>query len=127
MTLTAKQIYDLNNSMSAAQAVGLGDILDGVQTGVGIDYKYARGTLTPDAAVKTVVTGLTTVVAVVASLDGDPVATHSYVTASIGDQAGAPAAGSVYIKSWKYTSTSNPTMIAATTPWVKVGWIAVGT
>lgn len=95
--------------------------------GVAASYKVARGTLTPDADTKTVVTGLTTVVAVVASLDGNPVDNCQAVSASIGDQAGSPAAGSIVIKTWKATAADNTALVAATTPWVKVSWIAIGT
>jgi hypothetical protein len=79
------------------------------------------------AAVDTVVTGLATVVAVVAVLDSDPTLDPLFVTASIGDQAGAPAAGSVYIKSWQATAAGDVTPIAATTFGKKVNWIAIGT
>jgi hypothetical protein len=127
MALTATQILNLNNSMSAAQDVALGTLLSNIAEGAGASYKVARGTVTPTSASETVVTGLATVVAVVASMKADPIATQSAVTASIGNQSGAPAAGSVYIKTWKFTSTSNPTLIAATTPWAAVDWIAVGT
>jgi hypothetical protein len=127
MALTTAQQNNLNNSMSAAQDVNLGTLLSKVPQGVAADYKVARGTVTPASATETVVTGLTTVVAVVASMKADPITTQSAVTATIGDQAGTPAAGSVIIKTWKYTSTSNPTLIASTTPWAAVDWIAVGT
>jgi uncharacterized protein DUF2190 len=73
----------------------------------------------------TVVTGLSNVVAVVASFDDDPVDGAQFVTASIGDQAGAPAAGSVLIKTWKNTD-ADATHVAATTFTKKVNWIAWG-
>lgn len=111
-------------------------IADGFQTGssggfsvaaVAAGYKIARGTLTPTAASQTVVTGLTTVVAVVASLKGAPTLTHNLVAADIGNQSGAPAAGSILIKSYKPTSSTDVTPVAATTPWSAVDWIAIGT
>lgn len=83
--------------------------------------RVARGQRTTASASDTVVTGLTTVAAVVAVLDDDPVAGCAVVTASIGNQAGAPAAGSVLIKTW------NTTFAAATTFGKKVNWIAWGT
>lgn len=89
--------------------------------------KIARGQHTTVAAVDTVVTGLSTVVAVVATLDSDPADDPEAVTASIGDQAGSPAAGSIYIKSWKNTGGTDPTLVAATTFTKKVNWIAIGT
>lgn len=90
-------------------------------------YKIARGTVTPTSGSHTVATGLTTVVAAVASLKGAPTLTHMLVAADIGNQSGAPAAGSILIKSYKPTSSSDVTPIAATTPWGAVDWIAVGT
>lgn len=95
--------------------------------GVAAGYKLARGQHTTVAASDTVVTGLTTVAAVVACLDSDPGLDPLLVTASIGDQAGAPVAGSIYIKSWQATAVGDCTPIAATTFGKKVNWIAVGT
>ncbi|HEX9837126.1 MAG TPA: hypothetical protein VGB90_09745 [Alphaproteobacteria bacterium] len=95
-------------------------------TGIaGANYKVARGQHTTVAAADTVVTGLATVVAVVASLDDDPVDGAMHVSATIGDQAGSPAAGSVIIKGWKSTD-ADATLIAATTFTKKVNWIAFG-
>lgn len=95
--------------------------------GVAAGYKIARGTHTPTTGSDTVVTGLTTVVAAVASLKDAPSLTHMFVAADIGDQAGSPAAGSILIKSYKPTSSTDVTPIAATTPWGDVDWIAIGT
>ena len=95
--------------------------------GVAAGYKLARGTITPTSASDTVVTGLATVVAAVASLKGAPSLTHMFVAADIGDQAGAPAAGSILIKSYKPTGAADVTPIAATTPWSAVDWICIGT
>jgi 3D (Asp-Asp-Asp) domain-containing protein len=101
--------------------------LNAVSGGVAAGYKIARGQLTTVTAADTVVTGLATVVAVVASLESDPVDDPFMVSAQIGDQAGAPAAGSVIIKSWKNTGGTDPTPLAATTFSKKVNWIAIGT
>lgn len=98
-----------------------------VIAGIAAGYKIARGQLTTATASDTVVTGLTTVVSVVATLDSDPVDDPFMVTASIGDQAGTPAAGSVLIKTWKNTGGTDPTPAAATTFSKKVNWIAIGT
>jgi hypothetical protein len=78
------------------------------------------------AASDTIVTGLAKVVAVVASLDSDPSDDPEWVSASIGDQAGTPAAGSFLLKSWKNTGGTDPTPAAATTFSKKVNYIAVG-
>jgi len=95
--------------------------------GVAAGYKVARGTITPTTASDTVVTGLTTVVAAVASFKGAPTLTCMFVAADVGNQAGAPAAGSIYIKTYKPTATGDVTPIAATTPWSAIDWIAIGT
>jgi hypothetical protein len=113
------------------------NILDGVTkttaqinalvVGVAGGYKIARGQHTTVAASDTVVTGLATVVAVIAILDDDPSPDPLFVSASIGNQTDAPVAGSVYIKSWKPTAADNTAPVAATTFSKKVNWIAVGT
>ena len=99
-----------------------------VVIGVAAGYKIARGVAAVTGTL-TVVTGLTTVVAVDATaqdnLDGDALAG---VSATKGDQAGTPAAGSVILKAWKVTiggAAGNPTLIAATVA-KNVNWIAVG-
>jgi hypothetical protein len=89
--------------------------------------KIVYGVHTTVAASDTVVTGLSTVVAVVATLSSDPILAASAVTATIGDQAGAPAAGSVLIKTWKATSSSDTTPVAATTFTRLVNYVAYGT
>ena len=98
--------------------------------GVAAGYKIARGQATTVAASDTVVTGLATVVSAVANLDDAPVVGASFASASIGDQAGTPAAGSILIQTWKPTTAGaagNPDVIAATTFSKKVNWIAIGT
>ncbi len=95
--------------------------------GAGNNYKLARGQHTTVAASDTVATGLTTVVAAVASLESDPVLTCDRALAAIGDQAGAPAAGSILIKTFMPTATGDATPTAATTFTKKVNWIAIGT
>jgi hypothetical protein len=66
-------------------------------------------------------------VSVVACLDDSPGDDPMLVSATIGDQAGTPAAGSVIIKTWKNTGGTDPTPLAATTFTKKVNWIAIGT
>ena len=89
--------------------------------------KVARGTVTPVSAAETVVTGLATVVAAVAQRNQAPTLTHMFTQADIGDHAGAPAAGSIIVRSQKPTASGAVTPIAATTPWGEVDWIAIGT
>lgn len=75
----------------------------------------------------TVATGLTTVVAVVAMLQEDAsLANGISVTGTIGDQAGAPAAGSVTLSVWKPTASGDVTPVASAAA-VHVNWIAFGT
>jgi hypothetical protein len=88
------------------------------------NYRIARGQATTATANDTVVTGLATVTCVVANLDDAPTTDPQIATASYGDQAGAPAAGSILIQTWK---TFGGTPAAATTFSKKVNWIAIGT
>lgn len=97
--------------------------------GVAAGYKIARGEHTQVAASDTVVTGLTTVVAVIVTPRA-PTVKQLWFGASIGDQAGTPAAGSILITSYKPTNNTNdstPTAATDFTDNIKVSWIAVGT
>lgn len=96
-------------------------LLDGASDGL----KIVGGQLTTVTAADTVVTGLSTVLSVVASYETDPADANTYVSAQIGDQAGSPVAGSIIIKTWKQ-SGSDPTPIAADAFTKKVNWIAIG-
>lgn len=98
-----------------------------VLAGAAAGYRIARGVQTTVAAVDTVVTGLATVVAVVVSMGDDPSDDPEWASATIGDQAGTPAAGSFLLKTWKNTGGTDPTPVAATTFSKKVNWIAIGT
>jgi hypothetical protein len=88
--------------------------------------RIARGQHTTVAASDTVVTGLNTVVAVVASFDDAPIEAAKFISASIGDQAGTPAAGSILIRTHKDTD-ADAAIVDATTFGKKVNWIAIGT
>jgi len=121
VTSTAAELNILDGVTMTAAQINL------LAQGVGASYKVARGVSTIDAASKDVATGLTTVVAVVVSMVGDPSLTHMHSSGTVGDQAGAPAAGSIRIKSWKPTATGDVTPIAATSPFGNVAWIAIGT
>jgi len=94
--------------------------------GVAAGYKIARG-VEAVTGTATVVTGLSTVVAVIAcpqdDLDGDALAG---VSATIGDQDGSPAAGSVVLKCWKSNGDGDATLVAADAE-KNVNWIAIGT
>lgn len=99
-----------------------------ITSGVGL-YKIARGVHTQVAASDTVVTGLSTVVAVVTSFQSAPTVKQLYIAGDIGNQSGAPAAGSVLIKSYKPTAVDNCTPTAATdfSENLVFGWVAIGT
>ncbi|MBN2492878.1 MAG: hypothetical protein JXQ29_18660 [Planctomycetes bacterium] len=69
---------------------------------------------TVTAADTIICTGLGKVICVFASYDTDPADANLYVSATIGDQAGTPAAGSVIVKTWKTADGADPTPAAAT-------------
>lgn len=94
--------------------------------GVAAGYKIARGVFTPEDGSEDIVTGLTTVIAVVSQLVATPTLTHMWSHATIGNQSGAPAAGSIRVVNRKPTTSGNVAPIDATTPWVDVAWIAIG-
>ncbi len=118
--LTGAQIRvngsDVTSSVSGAAVAG-----------VAAGYKVARGVdavTNAHSGIETVVTGLATVVSCTATMADDPTTTAEAVTCSIGDQAGSPAAGSIYVKGWK---TLGGTPAASTTTTFNANWIAVGT
>lgn len=127
VTITASN--DKVQAIGIALASGVsGDIIPVLlESGLTEGYKVARGQFTTVSASDTVVTGLATVVSAVANLESAPILTCDRANANIGDQAGAPVAGSILIKTWMPTSVTNPTPIAATTFAQKVNWIAIGT
>ncbi len=95
--------------------------------GVAAGYMLARGVITPTDGTDTVVTGLTTVVAAVAMLVATPILTHMWSSATIGDQSGSPAAGSIDLVHRSPTTSGNVAPIDAATTFVDVAWIAIGT
>lgn len=96
--------------------------------GVAAGYAIARGENQQAAASDTVVTGLATVVSV-NSTPRSRTVKQLFNAASIGDQAGTPAAGSVLLLSYKPTAVNDCTPTAATdfSENIKFNWIAVGT
>jgi len=126
-TITVKILNVVNQFyIGGVQVTKTASEINALAGGVASGYKIARGVHTTVTASDTVVTGLSTVVAIVATLESDPGDNPLLVSASIGDQAGAPAAGSVLIKTWK-TDGTDPTPVAATTFSKKVNWVAIGT
>lgn len=95
-------------------------VINALVQGVAGSYKLARGVHVTASATDTVVTGLWSVVAVVATLEDAPAAGCAFVATSIGDQAGAPAAGSFLLNTYKND------LNAADAFTKKVNWVAVG-
>lgn len=112
----------------AAVWKSLDETINGV-VGVAANYKIARGIHTQVAASDTIVTGLATVVAAVVSFQSAPTINQMWATADIGNQTGAPAAGSILLSTLKPTATGNVTPAPATvfTDNIALAWIAVGT
>jgi predicted RecA/RadA family phage recombinase len=127
---TSKLTTDSSKGIVAAVAAAAADSAD--TTGDALigspesGLRFAAGQVTTATAIDTVVTGLTTVVACGASLDDSPGDDPMLATASKGDQAGTPAAGSILVKTWKNTGGTDPTPAAASTFSKKVNWWAAG-
>lgn len=122
--------FTIDSSKTPVEAVAFVAALEAATTGqvllgAGPGLRMVGGQHTSVAAADTVVTGLTTVLGAVASYDTDPADANTYVSATIGDQAGTPAAGSIIIKTWKQSGT-DPTPIAADAFAKKVNWLAFG-
>lgn len=121
-TLEVGTIQVTSAKAAATVTTALKSSVQAVTSGI----KVARGVAAVTGSA-TVVTGLATVVAVVASMAADASLTNgNAVSATIGDQAGTPAAGSVILKVWKPTA-NNDTTPAASAAAVNVNWIAIGT
>lgn len=114
----------LGIALEAATADG--DVIEVLPIPSGSGLRLQMGQHTTVAASDTIVTGLSQVYGVVASLNDDPVAGCQFATATIGDQAGTPAAGSILLKTWKATATADTAQIAATTFSKKVNYVAWG-
>ena len=88
------------------------------------------GLHTQVAASDTVVTGLASVAACGVSFGSvGPTVKQLHCSASIGDQAGSPAAGSILLKTWKPTNSTNdatPTAATDFTDNVVLAWWAIG-
>ena len=97
--------------------------------GVASNYKLARGVHQQASASDTIVTGLATVVAVVACFRDAPTVNQLSCSATIGNQSGAPAAGSFLLRTYKPTAVNDVTPTAATdfTDNINFDWIAIGT
>lgn len=85
--------------------------------------KIAAGVHLQVAQSDTVATGMTTVVGVCVTFRDAPTAKQQYVYASIGDQAGAPVAGSFLLNTLKSTLAVADDL----TDNIHFNWVAVGT
>jgi predicted RecA/RadA family phage recombinase len=116
-----------NVAMGFAAAAALsGDATGQVAIGYGNGLKTVCGQQTTVTAADTVATGLTKVLAAMATYETDPADANTFVSAQIGDQAGSPVAGSIIIKTWKSGDGADVTPVAASAFSKKVNWIAVG-
>lgn len=90
--------------------------------------RRASGQATLTSAATTIATGLNTVTACAAVMESDPILTCDRVTAQVGNQSGAPVAGSIILKAWMPTGAAATTPVAATGfAGIVVNWTAVGT
>lgn len=111
--------------------VGGADVTSAVATGgvagIAAGYKLARGEVTLDGGNPTpVTTGLTTVVAAVASFKTAVALGDDPNSLSV-DYGGSVTAGELDIHAWKNVSGTDPTQVASTNSSMVVSWIAVGT
>lgn len=89
------------------------DFINGAASG----YKIARGVVTPEAAAEDVVTGLTTVVAAIATLEDNPHTNCAAVTVELHE-----TPGTITLDFWKPDLTTG-----ASANWTLTNWIAIGT
>ena len=119
MTLTAKQISDLNGSNEAMRLGGVGTLLSSLEG----RNSVASGSVTPtDGEREVVATGLSTVSHATVSLSGSPSGYHMSSTVTAGS-----VAGTIIIQSWTATDVDDTTPKSASVAWSSVEWVAVGT
>lgn len=113
-----------DDSKTPVRAIAFADAASGDTTGQvllsGPDVKFAVGQATTVAASDTIVTGLSKLLGVVTQFNDSPTDGLSWVNGDIGDQAGTPAAGSFLLKTWKNTSGTDPTPVAASSFGAKI-------
>jgi len=115
--------------------IGVGFCVNGIQVdsataavanavlGLSAAQKVVGGVHTQVAQSDTIATGLATVVAVVVTFQSAPTAKQQYALATIGDQAGTPAAGSFLLKTLKSTLAVSDDF----TDNIVFNWFAFGT
>lgn len=114
MPLTYKQIYDLDNSMVAAQQVLLGQVVSFLSGSI-----VVSASLIPAAATTNIETaGIGTVSLATVVFSGSVSPTHNYSTVTYGLSTSA-----IKLFAWQI---SGSTLVAATSPFTKVIWTAYG-
>lgn len=110
-----------------------GDIARYSNLGTALSCNFALGTgissrlgLAAVTGTLDVVTGLTIVTTVIVTLQEDANLNGMWVTATIGNQSGAPASGSIRISVWKPTSSGDVTPIPSIVA-KNIQWFAAGT
>jgi len=117
MALTQKQIYDLDNSMVAAQNVQLGQIISYLSGSTTI-----TGSLVPTAHITTIASGLARVGYATVALSGSIVSTNTFDTVTTGSDV-----GSIRILAWQpENSTTGSGVKPAATGFTKVAFVAHG-
>lgn len=118
------QLFRLTfTSLTAIAVVGLTPTLFNATSGPSAGIRIASGVHQQAAASDTIATGLTTVTAVLVSWRDTPTANQTFVTATVGNQTGAPAAGSFIGKTFKSTYDAADTF----TDNLSYYWLAIGT
>lgn len=116
-------IHDGSTTRTLQKTVDLNaNQLYGVESVSGAALKIARGQATTVTASDSIVSGLSTILAVVVTLDSDPVDGCAWASAVV------PASGGTFLlNTWMFTNAANDvTPTAATTFSKKVNWIAFG-
>lgn len=128
MALTTKEIYDLDNSMVAAQNVELGTVLNALISSSGSTgaLKVVSGTVSPSSPSTIVASGLSVIDNVVASLEGTPTRYHTWTSACI---AGTDIVVTCWSGSAALTGVVSPIASSgsASAHFAKVYWMAQGT
>jgi hypothetical protein len=119
--LTPGQILYLDVAANAGGLSTTPTVGDGVGVAQAISASAIRVTRNIGSAVANLA------LAAIASLEDAPALGLMSAQAVVGDQAGAPAAGHILLKTWKATAANDGTPIATTVFGKKVSWIAIGT
>jgi predicted RecA/RadA family phage recombinase len=128
---SAAKVFTNDSSKTPMTAIAfaaalIGDATVSVLIGDGDGIRMVAGQHTTVTAADTKATGLSKVLGAIVSYDTDPADANIFVSATVGDQAGAPVVGSIIIKTWKSGDGADVTPTAATAFGKKVNYIAFG-